>query len=294
MQVCAAICLAAICIAACGGTAPRATRGSGGDTDSPFGRDANFEPVAFGVDVEGEGRPVILIPGLACPGEVWSEVVAHLTEGEFETHTLTLSGFAGRPRIDEPLSQAVRRDLTRYIRAKRMRDPIIIGHSMGGFIAYWLASYHPELTGPVIIVDASPALSGDLEEAKQLRNKWRKASDEEYFAQVRAKFMSMTRQPQRMKPVIDLIVKSDRRVIGDAIFEMIQTNLIEAVAEIKAPVLIVTADRGLQSRIITQAKGIPDHEVVVIPRTGHFVMWDDAPAFFRAIDKFLAKHADES
>ena len=270
---------------------PRASRGDTG-ADTPFGRGADFEPVAFGAVVEGEGPPVILIPGLGCPGEVWEEVVAHLARTH-ETHTLTLSGFAGRPAIDEPLSQAVRRDLTRYIRANKLKDPVIIGHSMGGFIAYWMASYHPELVGPVIIVDASPALSGDLEEARTLRDKWRKADDATYFAQVRAAFMSMTHQPARMKPIIDLIVKSDRKAIGDAIFEMMQTNLIAAVKDIKAPVLLIAADGHLRARIEKQTQSIPDHQIVVLPRTAHFVMWDDPAGFYRTVDKFLAAHGAE-
>src|SRR6185369_14421024 len=98
------------------------------------------------------------------------ETVEHLGDA-YQAHVLTLSGFAGRPPISEPLSAAVRRDLTRYIRAKKLVDPIIVGHSMGGFIAYWIASYHPDLVGPVIIVDASPALSGGLDEAKAIRSR---------------------------------------------------------------------------------------------------------------------------
>ena len=31
----------------------------------------------FQVQVTGHGRPVILIPGLSCPGEVWDSTVAH-------------------------------------------------------------------------------------------------------------------------------------------------------------------------------------------------------------------------
>lgn len=277
-------------VVACGGARPRDPAPA---RDHPFARDEAFEPVAFGVEVAGggDGAPVILIPGLGCPGEVWTEVAEHLGEGH-ETHTLTLSGFAGREAIDEPLSEAVRRDLTRYIRAKKLSHPIIIGHSMGGFIAYWMASYHPELVGPIIIVDASPALSGDLEDAKNLRDRWRNASDAQFFGQVRAKFMSMTRHPERMKPIIDLIVKSDRRAIGDAIFEMMQTNLTKDVANIVAPVLIVAADGGYRHRIKAQTEVIPDHEMVVLPGTGHFVMWDDPTAFFRVVDRFLDEHAD--
>ncbi len=287
-QIIPAIALALL--AACGGAQPREPAPS---RDHPFARGEDFEPVAFGVEVDGDGdgAPVILIPGLGCPGEVWTEVAEHLGENH-ETHTLTLSGFAGREAIDEPLSEAVRRDLTRYIRAKKLSHPIIIGHSMGGFIAYWMASYHPELVGPIIIVDASPALSGDLEDAKNLRDRWRNASDAQFFGQVRAKFMSMTRHPERMKPIIDLIVKSDRRAIGDAIFEMMQTNLTKDVANIVAPVLIVAADGGYRHRIKAQTEVIPDHEMVVLPGTGHFVMWDDPAAFFRVVDRFLDEHAD--
>jgi len=275
------------------GSAPRTAALRANDAgDTPFARGADFEPVAFHADVEGDGPPVILIPGLGCPGEVWEEVVAHLSQTH-ETHTLTLSGFAGRPAIDEPLSQAVRRDLTRYIRAHKLKDPVIIGHSMGGFIAFWMASYHPELVGPVIIVDASPALSGDLDEARALRDKWRKADDATYFAQVRAAFMSMTHQPARMKPIIDLIVKSDRKAIGDAIFEMMQTDLTAEVKHIKAPVLIIAADGHLRGRIEKQTRTIPDHQIVVLPRTAHFVMWDDPHGFDRTVDKFLAEHAAE-
>lgn len=286
-----------VLLVACGGAKPPddVAKPRTRDREHPFARGEDFEPVAFGVDVhgDGDGAPVILIPGIACPGDVWTEVARHLGENH-ETHTLTLSGFAGRPAIDEPISEAVRRDLTRYIRAKRLSHPIIIGHSMGGFIAYWMASYHPELVGPIIIVDASPALSGDIDEARSLRDKWRNASDAQFFGQVRAKFMSMTRHPERMKPIIDLIVKSDRRAIGDAIFEMMQTNLTKDVANIVAPVLIVAADGGYRHRIKAQTEVIPDHEMVVLPGTGHFVMWDDPDAFFRVVDKFIAKHADES
>jgi N-formylmaleamate deformylase len=287
------ICFLVLALVACGAGQPEPARSKKQDRDTPFARDADFEPVAFGVEVEGEGdgAPVILIPGLGCPGEVWTEVAQHLGENH-ETHTLTLSGFAGRPAIDEPLSEAVRRDLARYIRAKRLWHPIIIGHSMGGFIAFWMASYHPELVGPIVIVDASPALSGDLDDAKYLRDRWRNASDEQFFGQVRAKFMSMTRNPRRMKPIIDLIVKSDRAAIGDAIFEMMQTNLTKDVANIVAPVLIVAADGGYRHRIKAQTAVIPNHEMVVLPGTGHFVMWDDPDGFFRVIDRFIAENSE--
>ncbi|MBC7974930.1 MAG: alpha/beta hydrolase [Myxococcales bacterium] len=255
----------------------------------PFGAAEDFLPVAFSVHVRGTGRPVILIPGLGCPGAVWDDTVRHLGTG-YQTHVLTLAGFAGKPAITEPLSAAVRRDLTRYIRSRGLRDPIIFGHSMGGFIAYWIASYHPELVGPVIIVDAGPALSGDLDEAKALRARWKNASDAELHGGMRAAFSQMTAVPRKMAPVIAQVIRSDRKAIGNAIYEMVTTNLTAQVQHITAPVLVIAADGGHQTRIRAQIKTIPDHEMIVLRRARHFVMFDDPRGYNQAIDKFLAAH----
>lgn len=268
------------------GDEPR--RRSGGDGE-PFAARADFKPVAFTARVTGHGRPIIFLPGLGCPGEVWDDTVAHLGD-TYEAHVLTLSGFAGNEAIDEPLSAAVRRDLTRYIRSRRLRDPIVVGHSMGGFIAYWIASYHPELVGPVIVVDAGPALSGDLDEARALRARWKDASDEDFAAGMRAAFMSMSGAPRKMAPVVEAVVRSDRRAIGDAIFEMVTTDLTDKVKEITAPVLVIAADGAFQQRIRAQIDTIPDHEMIVLPHTHHFVMYDDPAGFYRAVDKFLEAH----
>src|SRR4051812_21584594 len=77
---------------------------------------AAFTPTAFSAEVRGHGRPIILIPGLGCPGAVWSVVTARL-DG-YQTHVLTLAGFAGQPAIDRPLVASARDELARYIRAR--------------------------------------------------------------------------------------------------------------------------------------------------------------------------------
>ncbi len=282
---------------ACGAANPSARHT--GDRDharrdrDPFAAAEGFKPVAFSARVTGHGRPVIFIPGLGCPGEVWADTVAHLGD-DYEAHVLTLAGFAGTEPIDEPLSAAVRRDLTRYIRSRHLREPIVVGHSMGGFIAYWIASYHPELVGPVIVVDAGPALSGDLDLAKALRARWKHASDDEFAAGMRAAFSAMTSVPKKMEPVIAAVTRSDRRAIGDAVFEMVTTDLTDRVKDITAPVLVIAADGSYQQRIRAQIETIPDHAMVVLPRTRHFVMYDDPEGFWKLIDKFLGEHPPQA
>jgi pimeloyl-ACP methyl ester carboxylesterase len=256
----------------------------------PFLDDGNYKPKSFGVKVSGSGRPIIFIPGLGCPGEMWDDTVEHLGDG-YQTHVLTLSGFAGRPRISGPLSATVRKELVRYIRSRRLKDPIIVGHSLGGFIAYWLAATAPELVGGVIVVDAGPALSDtDQETAKELRNLWTAADDDDFEGQVRNLFNGMISDPKRLAPFMDAVAQSDRRALGDAIYEVITTDLRDDVSKIRAPVLVVLADGGLQQMIKAQVASIPDHEVKVIPHAHHFVMLDDPKGFFKVVDAFLDAH----
>lgn len=279
----------AITLAACGASSrPHAEQP---DDDGVFVNKAGFEPTAFTVKVHGKGPAVILIPGLGCPGEMWDSVVDHLGD-RYESHVLTLAGFAGTEPIKPPLAAKTRKELIRYIRSRHLVDPIIVGHSMGGFITYWLGATAQDAIGGIVVVDAGPRLGSDDDEtARLLRNAWAQAGDDELPKQVRAAFSSMTRHPARMEPYLAQIAKSDRQTIGDAIYEMAKTDVSDKLDAIEDPMLLILADGGLQNRFKRMAEDVPDHEVVVIPNTGHFVWFDDPDGFNRTLDKFLAAHA---
>ena len=281
------LCLLVLALAACGGTPHQATVAEDDDA-APFVDRKGFKPTSFTVDVRGKGQAIIFIPGLGCPGEVWNDTVEHLA-GRYQTHVLTLAGFAGTRPISKPLSRTVRKELARYIRSHRLEHPIIVGHSMGGFIAYWLAANLPDLVSGVIVVDAGPALSGELEEAEQLRDQWRGATDEQFADRTRVMFSGMTNDPKHLAPILDDVAKSDRKTLGDAVYELMTTDLRSEMPEIKAPVLVILADGGLQDRIKQQVAAIPHHETIVLKNTHHFLMYDDPAGFYRAVDAFLSK-----
>jgi pimeloyl-ACP methyl ester carboxylesterase len=275
-----------LALVACGGAPAHV---SSDDDDAPF-IDQESQPTSFTVKVHGEGRPVIFIPGLGCPGEMWDATIAKL-DG-IQAHVLTLAGFAGTPPIKPPLAATVRRELVRYIRSHHLDRPIVIGHSMGGFIAYWLAATAPKLIGGVVVVDAGPELAdnNDLETANALRNAWAQAGDDELLQQVRNAYTSMTRDPKRIEPFIARIAKSDRQTMGDAIYELVTTSVADKLPQITAPLLLVLADGGYQGRYRKQVAAVPHHEVVVLPHTMHFVFFDDPAGFTRLLATFLAEH----
>jgi pimeloyl-ACP methyl ester carboxylesterase len=260
----------------------------------PPARHRSSAPTAFSVEVRGTGgRPVILIPGLGCSASVWRDTVAHLHRLGYQTHALTLAGFAGKPRTDRPLLWTTVQELGRYIRDRHLVSPVIIGHSLGGTLAYWLAAREPELVGATVIVDAgvpaSPPASQEAT-AAQARDAWRDASDAQFERQIKELFGHMSVKPERLAPLLTEVLRSDRGAIGDAVYELSVTALRDQLPRIRAPVLVVLADGALQDDFRRQARPLRDREVVVIPRTGHFVMLDDPPAFFAAIDDFLLEH----
>ncbi|MBC7978522.1 MAG: alpha/beta hydrolase [Myxococcales bacterium] len=272
-------------LAGCGG-APS----TGGASTEPV--PVVFQPTAFGVTVTGRGRPVILIPCLGCPGTIWNPTVGHLG-ASVQTHVLTLSGFAGRPPIDKPLIATARAELAVYIRDRQLDHPIVIGHSLGGFLVYWLAATEPDLVGPVVTVDAPPALialPGALDYAAKQRDRWKQMSAADFDDAIRTFFAPMANDPADLAPLLRDIVHSDQRSIADAFYELFATDVRPDLPKIKVPLLAIIADTEDQQPIAAQLAPIAGHETVVLPRTKHMVMLDDAAAFYRAIDAFIAAH----
>ncbi len=115
------------------------------------------EPTTFSVKVTGQGRPMVLIPGLASAGSVWDSTVAHYASTH-ECHVLQLAGFAGSPAVPGMSLKQVEEELSAYIASRKLDRPVLVGHSLGGFVALRLAADHPQQPGSVVVVDALPAL----------------------------------------------------------------------------------------------------------------------------------------
>jgi len=274
------------------------TDDSGSDEgDGPFTAKEGFKPTAFSVEVRGEGRPVIFIPGLGCPGNIFDDAIERIdaaVDGGIEAHILNLAGFAGEKPIKPPLAAKTRKELIRYIRSRKLDHPIVVGHSFGGFIAYWLGATSSDALGGVVVVDAGPALSdADDEDARRLRNMWAQAGDDEIPVQVKTVYSWMVRNIDRLEPYFETIAKSDRQTIGDSIYELVTTDITDKLDAIEAPTLIVLADGSLQNGYKRMVADIPNKEVVVLPKTRHFVWFDDPDGFAKVVAKFVTAHAPE-
>jgi N-formylmaleamate deformylase len=256
---------------------------------------------SFAVRVVGSGPPMLLIPGLACPGEVWDGAVARWSP-RYQIHVLTLAGFGGQPPIAAPLLETVHRELLRYLAEQRLDRPVVVGHSLGGFVAWGLGATSPERLGPIVAVEGVPFISDLLApgataesakpQAEMMRRMLGGLSHEQFAAQNRAQLAAMITDPRQVERVAALSARSDPPTVGQAVYEMMTTDLRDAVAAIRTPALLLVggalgaaAARAAAER---QVAKVPDHRIVVIDRARHFVMLDAPEAFVGAVDSFLA------
>jgi pimeloyl-ACP methyl ester carboxylesterase len=87
--------------------------------------------------------------------------------------------------------------------------------------------------------------------------------------------------------------RSDPASVGQAIFEMMTTDLRAQVAAVSAPALLIVGDGGgaAAARAMgeRQLARVRDHRIVVLEHARHFAMLDAPQAFFAAVDSFLAE-----
>ena len=264
---------------------------------------AEAAPAPFTVRVVGTGRPVLLIPGLMSGPDVWDATVAHLERGH-TLHVVHLAGFAGAPAAPgADFLGRVRDGLLAYVadmRARGLERPVIVGHSLGGFLAYAVASAQPDAVAGVVAVDGLPffAALGDPAAtpesvgptAAAMRGMFAGLSPEQLAAQTRPGLPTLMRDTANVARAVEWARTSDPATVGQAMAEMLTTDLRPAVAAIRAPVLQIVAAGSaptaevramLRDRYAAQVASVPRHEVIVAERAYHFVMLDD-PAFFHA------------
>lgn len=265
---------------------------------------------SFTVQVTGHGPPMILIPGLSSSGAVWNDTVAHF-KNHYECHVLTLAGFAGQPRIAAPFLETVRNDLAAYIRAHKMNHPVIVGHSLGGFMALWLASHDSDLAGPLVIVDSLPFFpagmypTATVKTAKPYGEQMRaqmSAGGPAFLQGAKAAIDMMVTKPQDRELVLSWSKTTDPIAAGNAIYDLYTHDLRGDISKITSPTLVLgtwiaykdyISHDEMQSRFRLQYAKLKGCKIIMSD-TRHFIMLDDPQWFFRQMDGFFARAAHGS
>lgn len=268
-----------------------------------------FSSERISVEVRGSGPDVVLIPGLGSSPEVWESTIAAVPGHRY--HLVQVAGFAGKPpgaNASGPIIEPVAEEIARYIAEAGLDRPALVGHSLGGTLAMVVAARHPERISRLMVVDMLPFVgvmftppgvpaTPDVVRpiAAQVRlgivgatGATRRAATEQAMA---AMVRSETLRPRALAHSLS----SDPAVAGQAMYELITTDLRPELARIQVPMTVLWVrapnapldEAQMEQLFHGSYANAPQAQLVHVPDAYHFIMWDAPEAFQRELRRFL-------
>lgn len=270
------------------------------------------------VEVRGSGAvPMILIPGLMFDWTVFDSFMTRNAE-RYRMYAVTLPGFGKSgppptPAADQPfgatpwLSNA-ERAIVDLIRRMEIRNPVVVGHSMGGHLALRIGLHHPDLVRSVATIDGFPVypLGGvgktiPQEERESLarslfeglvatpRKTWRE--------QQRQWVKQMVTDPAQGDALADIAVAVPTPTACRYMAELMASDLSGALADLRTPALFIAAipPEGVFGMNSDQIIGMwkefasPSDKITlaVFRDCQHFVTHDAPDQLDRAIERWV-------
>lgn len=263
-----------------------------------FPKDKTPQPIH--VEVSGKGEPILLIPGFTVPGEVWNPLVKEL-ENNYECHVVTLAGFGGKASVEFPWLSKVNDALNNYIKQNELNNVTIIGHSLGGTIATWLASRENSLVSDIILVDALPAAGAlmipnfnpdDLAYDSPYNNQQLAMSDEQFEQMATSMSQGMSLNKKAQERIKSWILAADRKTYVYGYTDYLKLDLREDLRNITTPTTIIAATKpyGKDMAIKTykeQYTNLENYNFILADNAAHFIMLDQPDWFLQTIKTVL-------
>lgn len=245
----------------------------------------------FQVVVKGKGDPILLFPGFGCTGEVWNETVAVLSKTN-ECHIFTFAGFGNVPPIESPWLVKIKDGVIAYVKANKLKKPILLGHSLGGTLSLWLAVEAKDMFKKAIIVDAlpcsaalmMPGYSGETIPYENPRSKMMLDMDSVSFSNMNAQAVSyMCLNTEKQNTIRNWMNAVDRKTYVYGYVDMLNLDLRKEIAAIKIPVTILAATHpdvaAIRKTYQSQYENLPTVTIRYAEHAAHFVMYDQ-PEWF--------------
>ncbi len=105
---------------------------------------------------QGHGSPVVLIHGLAASLHDWDMLIPLLVEGGYSTHALDLLGHGESAKPENPAYEMawLVDHFAGWLNGLNLAEPpVLIGHSLGGYVALEYARRFPERVRGLVLAD---------------------------------------------------------------------------------------------------------------------------------------------
>ncbi len=269
-----------------------------------------FEGQLFNVSIQGRGRDVIFVHGLAASPECWEDA-GELLGPDVRCHLLHMRGFAGLApsgfrepmNFMKPMADAI----AGYIRTLRAGPIAVVGHSMGGIVSLILARDHADVVERLMVVDVPAFFSvlitpfatvGSISGiAQHTRRSYAGKTKPQLLDEFRNSTPRLVSDPDKIDRIIRWGMTSDLATTADVMAEVMITDLRGDVARIEAPVDVIYAwDKagtgsklGLDQVYTSSYSGLVDGRKLRIDNARHYIMYDQPDVFYGTVRDWLAR-----
>lgn len=233
-----------------------------------------------------EGIPVVLLHGVTDSWHSFEEVLP-LLPASLHAFAVTQRGHGDSDRPEAGYSLAdFTADLAAFMDALGLEAAVIVGHSMGSFVAQRFAMEHPNRTLGILLEASFVSMRANpvVVEFCGLVAELTDPIDPDFAREFQQSTLARPMSPALFETAVRESLKVPARVWRAAFAGFLEDDVAGDLARISAPTLILWGDqdafcpRGDQEILATE---IPDARLVVYPGTGHSYHWE-APQLYVA------------
>jgi pimeloyl-ACP methyl ester carboxylesterase len=242
----------------------------------------------------GEGLPLVFIHGFPLSRGAWSRQVDAF-QPKYRVIAPDLRGFGESGASSGPVIMSrYAEDIHALLLHLGTGPVILMGHSMGGYVAMAFAKAFPDLLRGLVLVGTKAG--GDAPEVAAARRataeKVRKEGIASVVESMAPKMLSAVNTDAGMaQSVRDLMRPASQDGVIGALLGMAERPDAGAwIGKIRVPTLVVAGADDiliLPSESQSLAKAIPDAHLTLIPRAGHLVAFEQPEAFNEALSAWL-------
>ena len=242
----------------------------------------------------GEGNDTLLfIHGFTGSIDEW---VFQVTEFEkiYKVFCLNLRGHGGSELSDEVSFDILTDDIKEFIDKLKIKDPIIIGHSLGGIISLNFSIKYPNSLKKLVIVDALPFFHQSM--PLELVERFTEKQILEFFSQqltIRTQKIPLHKREYYNKLKKWSLQRREKAITGRMLkiyFKALRTfDLTDKLKRIKIPTIIFFGeeDRILSESVIKSYKKIKNSQFITFKECGHSPPRECIKEFNDLLAKFL-------
>jgi 3-oxoadipate enol-lactonase len=248
---------------------------------------ASINGIKFGYEILGQGGvPVVLIHGFGLNRKIWIPMAAEY----LCNHKVILPDLRGHGESDAPEGPSsmstLAEDLVNLLAYLGIKQALVCGHSMGGYVTLAFASQYPQwLSGMGLITTRAEA---DTEEGRAGRYQMVEKVQKQGAAPLADSLAPhLTKNEDLVREMHAMLVEASPAGIISALEGMAaRPDRSKLLPEIAVPALVVA---GVQDQIIDlgdakdMADALPDGSFLAIPDAGHLPMLESPEALGKGL-----------